>query len=781
MPVRLRDPGVETTLVQESTTMANGEQIETGAPASEPEECGGKKLESLGRAESQVNRVGVTFILLCAYLGVAAAATSHRDLVIGRTLVLPLLDIQLPVRPFYAIAPVLVVLVHLNLLITEILFQEKADAATSDLQGTKLVDLMGVALPVRSLIDRISSDPWLNHALRLMFFVVNLAIPLGVLLLLQAQFMPLHHKWIGRMLHPAVVTVDLMLIAFLVPRILSPDSSWRGWWRLGVEPSIGQRPPQWHKLRRRFAFGAKVLLCVTLMIVVGAVTWAGLRTPRIAANDDQAIDCDPLLPFGVGQRTGYRWSDLPWPRRHLSLANDTKSFDSKIRLINQDLLCADFSGLNLDGADLRGSDLRRARLERTSFRGADLSPAPRRQHDGANTGRRTNLSFAHAEKADFSGADLERINLRNASLREARFSSALLEGADLSDAHLEDADLDRAQLQNATLDRIHARRASLAGAQLDGATVQAADLGQVVATCASLRRARLQLSVLFDARLDFADLSEAQALGANLRRASLGAAVGLTLHDVSLEGAMLKGFSPVPSPGTARRTAHLDSQGITPKRTDFEGAFWDRPTVTQLREILEDYAQSLHSPPDDGPTLPTTLKDGECAVATEGWNDEQKTVKSGLVEIFPLGIGRHAFVGPDASFFSRYPLVQQGVRLHAFDVSELGTVPTRQEVDALRARTIVRWACQEGARMNLLLHRFIEMESNEDNALADAVLHTLLTASGEGRPPQLSTSASVDCPALREFTAQERDLIRKRYRELRFEVHHSQFTGGERF
>ena len=749
--------------------------IDQKKPAGQ-EACGDKRLDALRKAESQVNRAGVTFILLCAYLGVAAAATSHRDLVVGRTLVLPVLDIQLPVRGFYAAAPILVILLHLNLVITEVLFQEKAEAAKNDLTGASLVELLGVALPVRSLVDRISGERWLNIALRWMFFVVNVAIPLGVLLLLQAQFMPLHHRIIGRLLHPAVIILDLGLIAFFVPRILSPNNSWSGWWKLCLEPRANHGRPGWHTARRWATLVVKGVCYVAMMLLVGSVTLIGQGTP-MTLPDGKTVECDPKLPLGIGSWTDRHWSDLRWPRQHLTLADDTKAFDSKIRLVEQDLRCADFSGLNLQGADLRGSDLRQARLEGADLRGADLSPAPPRRHESSTSGTQTNLSAAHAEKADFSGAILDRAILWGATLREARFVDAHLQEADLSDAELESGVLDHALLQGARLDRAHLRRASLLGARLDGAKARAADLGEIVATCASFRRASLQLSVLFDAELDFADLSETQALGANLRRASLGAAVGLPLHDLSLEAAQLAGYSPVPRSVEAMQTIHLDPRGITPERSDLEGVFWDRPTAAELEARLASYDHELRKTSDPAP-----VRDHEvCPGAAADLIRAGKTVESGVVAVFPDGIQPRFAIGTTANYFSRYPLVEAGLRLHTLGVDDLNATPTRKEIDEARAASIVRWACMKGTHMDLLLHRFTTMEPDEDNGLSEEVLLHLLEMTGENRPLELSSDDSSNCPTLKGRPSSEREEIQRRFTELRFEAHHSVFTNGGHF
>ena len=54
----------------------------------------------------------VFFLLICAYVVVTVGANSHEDLLVGVSLRLPLVNVDLPISPFYIIVPLLVVLLH---------------------------------------------------------------------------------------------------------------------------------------------------------------------------------------------------------------------------------------------------------------------------------------------------------------------------------------------------------------------------------------------------------------------------------------------------------------------------------------------------------------------------------------------------------------------------------------------------------------------------------------------------------------------------------------------
>jgi hypothetical protein len=56
---------------------------------------------------------------------VIAFSTSHLNLLLGEVVKLPVLNVELPIVPFYVLAPYGVVLVHLNLLLQLQLFSRK--------------------------------------------------------------------------------------------------------------------------------------------------------------------------------------------------------------------------------------------------------------------------------------------------------------------------------------------------------------------------------------------------------------------------------------------------------------------------------------------------------------------------------------------------------------------------------------------------------------------------------------------------------------------------------
>ena len=85
-------------------------------PAASSEDAGAL-LDTANSASQHVAVLHVAFMALCAYVLVIVFGTTDMDLLIGKGVKLPVVDVTVPIVGFYAFAPYLVVLVHFNLLL----------------------------------------------------------------------------------------------------------------------------------------------------------------------------------------------------------------------------------------------------------------------------------------------------------------------------------------------------------------------------------------------------------------------------------------------------------------------------------------------------------------------------------------------------------------------------------------------------------------------------------------------------------------------------------------
>ncbi len=164
---------------------------------------------------------------------------------------------------------------------------------------------------------------------------------------------------------------------------------------------------------------------------------------------------------------------------------------------------ADLRNANLDNASAMYSDLRDANLRNASLCGTNLMLALLNRAD---------LSYSHLQKSDLAWADLRNTDLRGANLEGAFLTEANLTGALLANAKLSGANLAGADLRGCSILMTDFSGANLNGANLDK---------QLDLTGSTFRGANLAESILRGAKLGGADFAEANLQGADLRGADL--------------------------------------------------------------------------------------------------------------------------------------------------------------------------------------------------------------------------------------------------------------------
>ena len=54
----------------------------------------------------------LSYLFVLFYLAIAAGAVTHEDLLLERPVKLPFLNVELPLLPFFALAPFMVLIIH---------------------------------------------------------------------------------------------------------------------------------------------------------------------------------------------------------------------------------------------------------------------------------------------------------------------------------------------------------------------------------------------------------------------------------------------------------------------------------------------------------------------------------------------------------------------------------------------------------------------------------------------------------------------------------------------
>jgi uncharacterized protein YjbI with pentapeptide repeats len=485
-------------------------------------------LESLKKAVEDAAGIGagqwLSYLFVLFYIALAAGAVTHADLLLENPVKLPFLSIELPLKAFFFLAPILFIITHAYTLVHFVLLAKKAGRFHNQLYAQipgeenqnptaaeKREGLRG-QLPSNIFVQFLAGprdirESWLGVLLKLIAWATLVIGPVALLLLLQIQFLPYHESWISWTQRIALL-LDLLLVWWLWRSILSGRDDFHRWraWKSWAAPALG------------------IISSVAVVIFSWTVaTYPGewQKRPLVWVASINPRSLNSLLFIGeVDYDTTHRrksWfsSTLVLPGLNIY---EALRIDEPKKVEWRDHI------LDLRGRDLEGAVLVKATLRKVDFTGACLRDTLlfRAQLQGASF-LRAKLQGAWLDSAQLQGAWLEEAKLQGASLFGAQLQGAMLDnaqlqGASVNSAQLQGASLNSAHLQGALLFRAQLQGASLFRAQLQGASLNSAQLQG-----ASLDRAQLQGAMLFGAQLQGASLAEAQLQGASLSGANMTA------------------------------------------------------------------------------------------------------------------------------------------------------------------------------------------------------------------------------------------------------------------
>ncbi|MGH6847504.1 MAG: pentapeptide repeat-containing protein [Methylocella sp.] len=450
---------------------------------------------SVEDAASVSTGLWLSFLGVLVYLGVAAGAVTHKDLLLENPVKLPFLsDVPLPLIAFFVLAPIVFIVSHAYTLVHFVMLAAKTSVFETELKNqvggaTETKEYLRWQLPSNIFVQILAGPARIRKgALGLLLQVIawNSLVfgPIFLLLLIQVQFLPFHREWVTWEQRCALLA-DLTLLWALWPSVIKRKSEIK--W-----------PHPWHYPGFTIASLCALGLAFTAATFPGEwmEQWIGRR---------QWIPPNPLTALLIQKDS----KDPPaWSSFHDLLFNGrydetsqrrTSPFSNTLVLPGFDALDAAtvddpkkpeaakqslvLRGRQLEGAVFRGANLRKAILENAHLEGALLYQAQ--------------LQGVSAYQADFRGAVLFQAKLQGASLDSAQLQGAWLERAELQGAWALNADLkgallDGARLQGASLNGARLQGASLNGAELQGARLDGAYLWRAVLSLKSIDAIRAQ-------------------------------------------------------------------------------------------------------------------------------------------------------------------------------------------------------------------------------------------------------------------------------------------------
>jgi uncharacterized protein YjbI with pentapeptide repeats len=479
----------------------------------------------------------LSYLFVLFYIGIAAGAVTHRDLLLESPVKLPFLNIELPLVAFFLLAPIIFIVSHAYTLVHFVMLGAKVGVYDAELRAqlgdaAETRDGLRRQLPSNIFVQFLAGpgdirNGGLGRVLKAIAWISLVFSPVLLLLLIQVQFLPYHLWWVTWVQRFAVL-VDLVLLWALWPAVLNGRSeiTWPRLWRYPV-------------------------LTLASLVPIG-LAFTAATFPGEAMDDwigkKQGIPPNPVTAWlGLNQEDE---EEQPiWTSFHDLL------FNGEIDPVSRHRKSPFSNTLVVSGLDA---------LEAKTI--DDQKKLDWAKHTLVLRGR--HLEGAVLDRADLRKADLESVylqgaSLNNAQLQGAAFNDARLWGAALSRSELQGASLDNAQLQGASLNNAQLQGASLDGAQLQGVSLDGAQLQGCSLWSAKLQGASLKNAQLQGASLDGAQLQGASLWSAKLQGASLGLPVlpGVPLDDAQLQGTTLLGtdMSHVAVWRTSFQSASLDA------------------------------------------------------------------------------------------------------------------------------------------------------------------------------------------------------------------------------
>jgi uncharacterized protein YjbI with pentapeptide repeats len=541
-------------------------------------------LEAVNRSSDTAHTAWLIFLGVMAYLMIAVAGVTHKQLLLQKDVQLPILNVNIPQVQFFQFAPVFLLLFHFGLISQLALLARKTlefDMAVRHLEPTarrthplrlelhNFFFVQGIAGPHRSAIMSLflHSMSWLTLAV----------LPVVLLLFIQLSFLPYHDSLIT-WTHRVVLVLDIIVLILIGVFLMRAETSFfRAFWRTSIGHPIS------------------FLMTTIILVAVAFFSFAVATIPGKLL--DRTVKKFILLPaktaaaggsnsylsgFAVplfwgssdGSLFGFFHRNLIVRDVDLVADREVSSGEPSLTLRGRDLRYAqldrsdlhqaDFTGTRLDGASLIGANLTNVRLscgdENELLFGAGREKAQCASARGAN------FLGAKLAGANLTGIDLSGSKLENAQLEGAVLRLSVLEGTNFSNANLRKADLTAGVLAQGAVFLV----ARLEGADLNGAQLQYADFSSAQLQAVSLAHAQLQGAILRDAllaganlykaRLHGADLTGADLVGADLREAGVWLTVPPSVDKIRL--ADLRGLVLQPMSKIARQSLLRTVQGI---------------------------------------------------------------------------------------------------------------------------------------------------------------------------------------------------------------------------
>lgn len=506
-------------------------------------------LSSVNDASIAARNGWLFFLALLAYLFIAAASVSHKDLLLNTPVVLPFLGIALRLDSFFLFGPMVLLFVHFGLLVQHVLLSRKIielDTILTEDEHWRGRRMHPLRLELHSYFytqalagaNRSAVFATFLHG---MVWLSLVLLPVFLILYFQITFLPYHAEGIT-WAHRVYLMVELIILIGVGIFLRKPNANfWQALWRTGRQHSTN-------------FFVTLSLVVVALFFSICVVTFPGewidrqlsKISPLAIADQRGDVKQGQAMKAQVFAPTAYFFADTGHTvkefqglfHRNLSVVDEDVVTNEQItsedvsvslrgrnlryaNLSRSDLSKADFTDAKLENAVLEGTILTKAKFGCRDLQEETITDAQLEDYQARGC--------AMLERADFSSADLSNADFRSTYSHGARFNNATLNGARFDWAILSKATFESAKGARTSFVNSFITEGNFFGAQMQGA-----DFSGVVALASNFSNANLQgtifslahlQAVSFEtAQLNVADLTLADLWGTNFTDAEIGGA-----------------------------------------------------------------------------------------------------------------------------------------------------------------------------------------------------------------------------------------------------------------
>lgn len=187
-------------------------------------------MEAANRASERARIVHLCFVGLCAYVLLVVFGTSDADLLVGKSVRLPVINFDVSLIAFYLVAPGLIFLAHTNLLTKLFLLARKLhgwDALMrKEIRTKPPTQFLGLFSFNHYLLAPRQSS--MTFVLSVLVAGTVLVLPLAALMAVQIRFLAYQNE-VMTWLHRIFVWLDVALVIWIWPSTVDPSANWHSY------------------------------------------------------------------------------------------------------------------------------------------------------------------------------------------------------------------------------------------------------------------------------------------------------------------------------------------------------------------------------------------------------------------------------------------------------------------------------------------------------------------------------------------------------------------------